>query len=145
MDGVSKQAEGYLREMLGDVPEVPPVQKLLGADLTEVQDGEATFEMDAGERFHNLVNVVHGGVLTSLAELAASAAILSTLDEDEAFTFISQTTNYERPVLDDRIQATATVLRRGRRISFIEVVVSNGDDEEVSRAEFTALTQPIGT
>lgn len=143
MKGVSEQAEGYLQELLGEVPQVPPVQEMLGARLADVEEGEATFEMQAGERCHNVVRVVHGGIITSLAELAASTAILTTLGEDEAFTFVSQTTNYERPVVDSLIQATATVIRRGRRISFIEVLVRNEGGKEVARAEFTALSQQI--
>lgn len=143
MDAVTKEAESALQDLLGTVPEVPPVHETLDARLTRVEEGEATFEMRADHRFHNLVNVVHGGVLTSLAELAASTAILTTLDEDEAFTFVSQTTNYERPVVDDTVQAHASIVRRGSRISFIQVRLTNGDDQEVARAEFTALSQQI--
>lgn len=145
MKGVTETAEKRLRDLLGTVPEVPPIQEMLGATLTDVAEGEATFEMDAGHDFHNVVNVVHGGILTSLAELAASTAIVTTLGEDEAFTFISQTTNYERPVVDGSVQATASILRRGNRISFIEVLVQGADGQERARAEFTALTQEIQT
>lgn len=143
MDGVTKEAEAALQEMLGAVPEIPPVHEKLDARLTRVAEGEATFDMEADARFHNLVNVVHGGVLTSLAELAASTAIVTTLDEDEAFTFVSQTTNYERPVIDDTVEAHASIVRRGSRISFIQVRLTNDDEEEVARAEFTALSQAI--
>lgn len=142
MDGVSDEAEAFLEKLLGSVPEPPPVQELLDATLDRVDRGKAVFSMHADTGYHNSVRVVHGGVITSLAELAASTAIMTVLDEEEAFTFVSQTTNYERPVVDERILATADVIRRGRRISFIEVVVRNEDDE-VARAEFTALSQPI--
>lgn len=142
MQGITEDAEAYMEELLGEVPGVPPVQELLGARLTDVDEGEATYMMDAGELFHNAVRVVHGGILTSLAELAASTALVTALDEDEAFTIVSQTTNYEEPVVDGTVEARAQVLRRGRRISFIEVLLHH-DDHEAARAEFTALSQPI--
>lgn len=144
MQGVTKSAEKRLRDLIGTVPEIPPVQELLGATLVDVDEGEATFEMDADDRFENVINVTHGGIVTSLAELAASTAIVTTLDDAEAFTFVSQTTNYERPVRDDKIQARAEIVRRGSRISFITVHVEDEDGEESARAEFTALIQQIG-
>jgi uncharacterized protein (TIGR00369 family) len=143
MRGVSKQAETFLEDLLGEVPEPPPVQEQLGAHLETVDEGSATFEMEAGEAFHNLVDVVHGGVLTSLAELSASTAILTTLDDDEAFTFVSQSTNHVRPVVDALVQAEAEVVRRGDRISFIEVTLTNSADREVARSEYTALVQTV--
>lgn len=140
--GVSEEAAGTLEELLGEVPEIPPIQEGLGARLESVEEGRARFAMEAGREQHNVVNVVHGGVLTSLAELAASAAIMTTLEDDEAFTFVSQTTNYERPVIEGRLEAEAEIIRRGSRISFIEVQLRQ-DGTEVARAEYTALVQGI--
>lgn len=141
--GVSEDAADQLEALLGEVPEVPPVQESLGARLESVDQGRATFAMEAGPEQHNIVNVVHGGTLTSLAELAASAAVLTTLDDDEAFTFVSQTTNYERPVVEGRVEAEARIVRRGSRITFVEVLLER-DGEEAARAEYTALIQDIG-
>lgn len=143
MSRVSQEAESKLKELLGEVPAVPPVQAMLDARLDSVGDGQAVFSMQADKQHHNVVNVVHGGLLTSLAELAASVAILTKLDDDEAFTFIDQTTNYERPVVSGRISATAEVIRRGSRISLIEVLLDNEQGKEVARARFTAFVQPI--
>jgi uncharacterized protein (TIGR00369 family) len=128
--------------LLGEAPSVPPIQEKLGATLTEVDEGEATFAMEASRDQHNMVDVVHGGVLTSLAELAASVAVLTTLDDDEAFTFVSQTTHYERPVVEGRVEAHAEVARRGSRITFVAVRLEQ-DGGESARAEFTALVQGI--
>lgn len=143
MSRVSQEAQAALEEILGEVPAIPPVQELLDARLETVGDGEATFSMQADKQHHNVINVVHGGLLTSLAELAASVAILTKLDDDEAFTFIDQTTNYERPVVSGRLEATADVVRRGARISLIEVLLQNDAGKEVSRARFTAFIQAI--
>lgn len=143
MEGIAKEAEADLRKLLGTIPDPPPVQRMLGATLVDVGEGRATFEMHAGEDMHNLVRVVHGGVITSLCELAASTALMTALDDDEAFTIVSQSTNYERPVVDDDVRATASILRRGSRISFLEVVARDSDETEVARAEYTALSQAI--
>lgn len=143
MSRVSQEAEVKLKELLGEVPAVPPVQELLDARLETVGEGHATFSMKADKQHHNVINVVHGGLLTSLAELAASVAILTQLEDKEAFTFIDQTTNYERPVVSGRLKATAEVIRRGSRISLIEVILENEAGKEVSRARFTAFIQSI--
>lgn len=140
--GVTDEAASKLERLAGEVPELPPIQEKLGARLEDVDEGRATFAMEASRDLHNIVNVVHGGVLTSLAELAASLALFTTLDADEAFTFVSQTTNYERPVIEGRVEAEAEITRRGSRISFIAVRLLQ-DGEESARAEFTALVQDI--
>lgn len=144
VSAVSEQAAEDLEELLGELPDTPPVQEMLGARLESVDEGQARFSMEATRDLHNIVNVVHGGILTSLAELAASAAVLTTLGEDEAFTFVSQTTNYERPVIEGAIEAQAEIVRRGSRISFIEVRLLQ-DGKESARAEYTALVQGIET
>lgn len=140
---VSEEAAEVIESMLGSVPDIPPVQEALGARLESVDKGQAVFAMDASQEHHNMIDVVHGGIITSLAELAASVAILTAIDDDQAFTFVSQTTNYEEPVIDGRVEAHAEVIRRGSRISFIEVIVDQ-EGGESARAEFTALVQQIG-
>lgn len=141
-EGVTEEAAEAIEQIVGEVPAVPPVQEQLGARLVSVDEGEATYAMDASRDLHNIVHVVHGGILTSLAELAASVALLTTLDEDEAFTFVSQTTNYQRPVVEGRVEARAEITRRGSRITFVAVRLVH-DGEEAARAEFTALVQGI--
>lgn len=140
--GVTDEAAEAIERIVGEVPPVPPVQEQLGARLVAVDEGQATYAMDASRDMHNIVDVVHGGVLTSLAELAASVAVLTTVDDDEAFTFVSQTTNYERPVIEGRVEAHAEITRRGSRITFIAVRIVQ-DGREAARAEFTALVQGI--
>lgn len=141
-EGLADEAVDAFQELVGKIPPVPPIQEELGAKLVHVDEGVAAFSMEASRDQHNIVDVVHGGVLTSLAELAASVALLTTLDEDEAFTFVSQTTHYERPVVEGRVGAHAEITRRGSRITFIAVQLTQ-DGEESARAEFTALVQGI--
>lgn len=143
MGRISKEAEAALHELIGGVPAIPPIQELLDARVEHVEAGDAVVSMEAGEQHHNVINVVHGGILTSLAELAASVAIMTELEEDEAFTFIDQTTNYERPVVEGQVRAQARVVRKGRRIGLLEVLLADAGDREVARARFTALVQQI--
>jgi len=39
MEGVTETAEAKLRELVGSVPQAPPVQELLGAKLVDVDEG----------------------------------------------------------------------------------------------------------
>lgn len=141
MERVSPEAAKYLEGLFGRVPKVPPVQEFLDAKLEEADEGRAVFSMKAHPGLHNVIQVVHGGVLTSLAELAASVALVTSIGENEAITFIAQTTNYERPVREGIVRAEARVVRKGSRISLVEVVLTGPDEREVARASLTALSQ----
>lgn len=121
-----------LESLFGGVPELPPVAKELGADLLDVDKGTATFRMDAGSRFHNHVHVVHGSVLSALAELAVGLAITTTLGEDEAFTITGLQTNFMEPVVEGAVEATARVTRRGRTISYVDAQVQAAGADEVA-------------
>jgi acyl-coenzyme A thioesterase PaaI-like protein len=48
----------------------PPIARLLGFELKSIEPGEAVFEMEAGERHHNPMGTLHGGVYCDLADAA---------------------------------------------------------------------------
>ncbi|MFP5287839.1 MAG: PaaI family thioesterase, partial [Thermoanaerobaculia bacterium] len=60
-----------------------PVAKLLGFRLTGFEEGVACIEMDADNRHHNPMGIVHGGVLCDLADAAMGVAFAGELEEGE--------------------------------------------------------------
>jgi Thioesterase superfamily len=51
----------------------PPIARLLGFDLVEVEPGHAVFELAPGEQHYNPIGVVHGGVAMTLLDSAMAA------------------------------------------------------------------------
>jgi hypothetical protein len=62
----------------GEAPP-PPIGRLLGLVLKVIEPGHAVFEIEAGERHHNPMGTLHGGVYCDLADAAMGYAYAATL------------------------------------------------------------------
>ncbi len=112
---------------------------MLGWDVVSVGDGEATLAMDVGARFANRGGPVQGGIITALADTATGFAFGTTLEPGESTTNIELKTNFLRPVFDDRLEATATVVQRGRTLGLVECSVTNSAGTLVARLSTTDM------
>jgi uncharacterized protein (TIGR00369 family) len=123
-------------------PETPiaPVGLLLGFEPVSMGDGEATIEMEAGPEHANPMGTLHGGVVCDLADAAMGTAYATSLDEGESFTTLELGVNFLRPVWDDRLTATASVVSEGRTVGLVECDVTNPDGKLVARLSSTCLT-----
>ena len=71
----------WLRSIIfdGDHLEAAPIAECLGFRLTKADPGRVVFELVAGEQHYTPIGSVHGGVLATLCDSAAGAAVHSTL------------------------------------------------------------------
>lgn len=89
----------------------PPVARLVGYQLREVERGRTVFELEAAEHLYNPFATVHGGVLSTLLDSAMAAAVLSTLEVGLTCWTLEMKVNFVRPVA-----ASAGVLRAEGRV-----------------------------
>ena len=84
--------------------------------------------------------IVHGGIISTLADTTAVYAILPALPHDMGMTSIEFKINFLRPVLVDGgdLQATANVVKRGRTIALVDVDVLQ-QEQLVAKGLFTYL------
>lgn len=116
-----------------------PVAKLLGFQLTGFEDGVARMEMDADNRHHNPMGVVHGGVLCDLADAAMGVAFAGGLEEGESFVTIQLSATYLRSIREGRLIATGRVLQKGSVAGHAEAEVTDIDGRLVARFSCTCL------
>lgn len=116
-----------------------PIGAQLGFEVVEFGEGEAMMAMDAGRRHANRGGPVQGGVITALADTTTAFAFMSTLDEGESTTNIELKVNFLRPVFEDRLEATAAVVERGRTIGLVECDVHTSDGKLVARLSTTYM------
>jgi uncharacterized protein (TIGR00369 family) len=119
--------------------ELAPITGLLGIRPVSLGDGEAVVEMDAGERVHNAMGTVHGGVLLDLADVAMGVAMATRLEAGEGFATLQSSVTYLRAVREGRLTATARIVHRGRTAGHLECVVRDGDERPVARVTSTCL------
>jgi uncharacterized protein (TIGR00369 family) len=128
-------AEKALR---GELPP-PPIGRLLGFALKAIEPGRAIFEMEAGERHHNPMGTLHGGVYCDLADAAMGFAYAATLGEGETFTTIELKINFLRAVRQGKLTAEARVVKAGTTLGYIECDVRNQTGQLVARAASTCM------
>jgi uncharacterized protein (TIGR00369 family) len=128
---------GHLTNQRKDWEIAPPAAALVGFRLLSCGDGESRFEMQAGERHHNPMGTLHGGILCTLADSAMGMAFASTLEAGETFTTLEVKINFLRPVFEGRLLAEARVVHRGRSVGLVECDVATEDGKLVARAVST--------
>jgi len=102
-----------------------PFSALLGLTVDSAKEGKVIVRMPFHERLLNYGPPdvpVHGGVVASLADFAACAAVW-TLAQTQRSATISLTVNYSAPAIQSELLATATVRRSGKRVASITVEI----------------------
>jgi uncharacterized protein (TIGR00369 family) len=123
----------------GEAPP-PPVARLIGFTLTEVEPGRAVVALEADRRHANPMGTVHGGILCDIADAAMGIAYAATLDEGETFTTLELKINFLKPVRSARLVATGRVVKGGRSVGLTECDVVDDKERLVARASSTCMT-----
>lgn len=112
-----------------------PFSDFLGIEILKAEGGEAEISFNSRPELTNRKGDIHGGVLASLIDLAASRATRS-LGELKGVATVTLLTNYIAPA-QGNIVVRATVLKAGRSTSFIDVRVFNADGELAAAGSVT--------
>jgi uncharacterized protein (TIGR00369 family) len=123
----------------GDV-EPPPVAKLVGFAMTDVEPGRAVFEMDVGPQHSSPLGTVHGGIVCDLFDAAMGCSHASLLDEGETFTTLELKINFMKPVWQGHLVAEGKVIKAGRTIGLVEGRVTDESGSLVAYATATCMT-----
>ena len=116
-----------------------PVARLVGLAMTAIEPGRAVFEMRAGERHHNPMGTLHGGVYCDLADAAMGWAYGATLREGESFTTIELKINFLRAVREATLTAEAKVVKAGSTLGYVECEVKDEQGRLVAKAASTCM------
>ena len=116
-----------------------PFNVLCGFRVTRWTHDGVTMEADYEERLGNSLGSMHGGVLATLVDAAASAAVAAGPDyyrKGSSITTVDMTVQYLGRVTD-RLVVDAACTKRGRQLTFAEVTAHDGGGEIVGRALVT--------
>ena len=127
MENMSESAQGDLDAMLEKVNDEDAFAKIVGMRVVEISPGYAKALMDVTDDHVNLFRMAHGGAIFSVADHACEAAGNSF---GEPAVAIQNNIHFLSPGKPrDRLEATARVVHRTRRIGLVEVVVRNQHQE----------------
>lgn len=131
----------YIEDLIQGKVSPPPIAQLLGLKVTDFCEGCTTVEMEATNKLWNPMNTLHGGVYCDLADIAMGFSFLTTLNKDELFTTVDLRINYLKPVTTGKLIATSKIIKRGKRLGYVECEIVNEQGKLVAKASSTCIIQ----
>lgn len=128
----------YLERIRAKGRSANPFFCLMGIDVESEGDGKAVLKMTVRPDMYNGVGWLQGGMLAAIADEAMALALYTRLAPGEGIATISESTSFIRGVREGTILAEAQVIRKGRRVAFMESVVRMDDSEKTVLARTTA-------
>lgn len=116
-----------------------PFGALLGIELAHVADDEVAVRLPFREELTTIGSLVHGGAISALVDVAATAAAWTRADlaRSPRGTTIGFSLNFLQGAHAVDLTATARVIQRGRSVQVCEVDVKGADGHFVARATVT--------
>jgi uncharacterized protein (TIGR00369 family) len=97
--------------------------KLIGAELTRVAPGEVEFSLPYREDLTQQHGFVHGGVITTIADVACGYAALTLMPDPSEVLSVEFKVNLLRPAAGTRFIARARVLKPGQTLTVAQADV----------------------
>jgi uncharacterized protein (TIGR00369 family) len=107
----------------------------LGIEVASLGTDVAVLELPFKPELATIGEVVHGGAISALIDTAAMAAAWATDEapENAAGSTVSLSVNFASAASGVDLQAAARVVKRGGRLSFCEVTVTDPDGTVVAQ------------
>ena len=134
---LSAEELARLRETFAGVPYVG----LLGFEFVRAERGAATFALEVREELTRMGGILHGGAVVSLLDTAAAFAVHTVIEPEARTVTVDLTVHFLRPASQGRVEATARVLRRGRRVCILSVEARDARAEIVATSTMTYFIQ----
>jgi len=117
----------YLRSIKRGEISPPPIARLVGYRIAEIEHGHAVFELEPGEFLYNPFATVHGGIASTLLDTTMTAAVLSTLSKGFGCSTLEIKVNFIRPITIESglMRCEGRVIHSGSRIATAEGKVMN--------------------
>ena len=101
--------------------------RLLGIVFTSIGDGRSTGEIEINENHFHPGMIVHGGVAYSLADSTMAMAVLSTCEDGQNANTVECKMSYLGAVTQGVMKAESWVVKRVKRIAFLESRIMEGE------------------
>ena len=106
-----------------DKPPLSPYGAFIGISIDDFSEGKVTCSVALKGHHLNNGGRVHGGVLTSLADTAAGAAVRTVRPEGKLTATTDLSISFIRPPLGNQLVAVAEVLHAGKRLFRVEIAI----------------------
>ena len=104
-----------------------PFAELIGLVFKDMDKGKSLCTLQVKDELFNPHNVVHGGVLYSMADTGMGGAVYPLLETDEICATIEIKISYFNPVREGLLECRTTLLNKGKTIASLESIIFNND------------------
>ena len=124
----------------------PPIARLIGYRIAEIEHGHAVFELEPGEFLYNPFATVHGGIASTLLDTTMTAAVLSTLSKGFGCSTLEIKVNFIRPITIESglMRCEARVIHSGSRIATAEGKMTNSQGKLYAHGGSTCIMFSTG-
>lgn len=100
-----------------------PFVNLLGLSVQKLEEGCCRTAMEIKKEFLNKHNIVHGGVIYSMADISMGLAVYFTLEEEEETATIEIKINYLKQAKSKNLLCEARIIQKGKNIAVLEAEI----------------------
>jgi uncharacterized protein (TIGR00369 family) len=132
----------FLRSIAGrELLQAAPIAECLGFQLVEVDPGRVVFELLPAPYHYNPIGCVHGGVLATLCDSAAGAAVHSKLPAGVGYTTLEIKVSFLRAVTvaTGLLRCEGTILAEGSRVMTSQARLLDAEGRACAHATSTCL------
>lgn len=133
--------ERHLRDIEQRIAD-SPFHRWFGLRLLSIGDGQTQVVVDLSENHHNMQGIVHGGVISTLADTATGLAVRSMLKPGLTHRTAQLSVNYLAKVEGGRLLARGRAVHVGAKMGYGEADIVDGSGRLVARANATFIVLP---
>jgi uncharacterized protein (TIGR00369 family) len=119
-----------------------PFHRWAGIELVSVGDGRAELAMDLRPHHFNPQGIVHGGIITALADTSIGLAIRSQLDTGLTHRTAQLNVHFLTKGEGNRLVGRGRTIHLGQRMGYGESEVLDGQGRLLARASGTFIVLP---
>src|SRR5438093_10152975 len=131
----------YLDELRGRVRD-SPFHQWAGLELVSVGNGEAELGLDLRPHHFNPQGIVHGGIITAIADTSIGLALRSKLRPGLTHRTAQLNVHFLSKGEGGRLVGRGRAVRLGQRMGYGESEVTDGSGQLLARASGTFIVLP---
>ena len=105
-----------------------PFADLIGLVFESVHQGRSLCRLEIDKKLFNPHEVVHGSVMSALADTGMGGALYPLLAEGESCATIEIKINYFKPVTKGTLECSTQLLHKGRTVASLESEIFSNED-----------------
>ncbi|MCD4791959.1 MAG: PaaI family thioesterase [Bacteroidales bacterium] len=132
---MNKTVEFFRNQIGKEITQTPsPVGMWLKPVLREVSEGSVTANITVREEMTNPAGMLHGGIITLIADEIIGATI-ATLELPDFFPSVNLYTDFLYPVKKgETVTARTIIIRKGKNIINTECKIYNSENKLIAKA-----------